>query len=269
MRRGATLDLVPSPRVLLGDAASVASGERRPQRDAAGTRHGERLGEGQRTKRKLDELLAQDRAVDDVRVGRVHPVLYEIERTAQGTFRPSWALVDGDRQKRGAVATSARSWLVGIGRNYLEELRRYREAQSGLPDDESTRTRMLDGYNRLLRIAEENASVMACELCVTVARGELPAARLRRRSGNRVFDRLALESLARAARLREPPAGAHAPRVEACYEFSARFHRVPPTPTLGCSFDESVPTISCYYPFKKILRSNVKLLSARTPVHGG
>jgi len=49
----------------------------------------------------------------------------------------------------------------------------------------------------------------------------------------------------------------------ACYRFKAKYFRVPPMPTILCSFDESVPTISCYYPGKKVMKKDVVLESVR------
>jgi hypothetical protein len=256
------LDLTPSARVLLGESGDLGRG---PGGGAAaalprdrGTGGG---GEAARTKRKLDELLAEDRDHQDLESGRVHPFLYKIERTAEGSFRPSWSLVESDRLGRGSLKRSYGALLVGMGKQYLDALRRYREAHRGL--EEADRPRMLEGYNKLMRIAAGNASTMACELCVAVGlRGELPEVKLRRRSGNRSFDALALESMRRTARLEKAPTDA--PASEACYEFSASFHRVPPLPYVGCSFDESKPSISCFYPTKKILNARVKLVSNRS-----
>jgi hypothetical protein len=250
------LDLAPSAQLLLGDGAATRGAARVRERPGASP-----ASEAERTKRNLDELLAQQRDRHDLTSGRVHPFLYTVERTAEGGFRPDWSLVENDRLGRGSLRTSYRNLVVGFARQYLVELERYRNLSREHPEDRD-RGKMLEGYNKLMQVAERNASAMACELCVGFeARGELPEIRLRRRSGNRRFDALALESLRRTTRVERPPADA--PATEACYEFSASFFRVPPLPMVGCSFDESKPSISCYYPTKKVLRARVKLVSVR------
>lgn len=255
------LDLTPSVRTLLGEGgAPGAAAARRSGRERPGAFG---LGEAEQTKRNLDEILARERDRQDLVAGRVHPFLYRLARTAEGTFHPGWSLVESDRLGRGSLKTSYRNLLVGLGKQYLAELERYRNGFRENPAA-ADQGKMLEGYNKLLEVAARNASTMACELCVRFElRGEPPEVRLRRRSGNRAFDQLALASMQRSARLEQRPVDA--PPTEACYEYSARFHRVPPLPAVGCSFDESKPSISCFYPTKKILRAGVRLVSIRRP----
>jgi hypothetical protein len=120
---------------------------------------------------------------------------------------------------------------------------------------------MLDGYNRMMRAAADGADRLACSICVVLGAGGSPEPAVAQSSGRPPFDKLAAEAVRKAARLRAPPAGLKP--VRACYLAEARFHRVPPIPVVGCSFDESKPSLDCYYPTKKILRWSVKLQSIR------
>ena len=96
---------------------------------------------------------------------------------------------------------------------------------------------------------------------MTLDHKQKPRITFLRRSGKKVFDAAALTALRRAARIRKLPADA--PSAVACYRFSAKYYTVPPLPTLLCTFDESVPTITCLYPGKRLMKKDVVLESVK------
>lgn len=210
-------------------------------------------------KRRLDELLASDRAKRNVSQGRVSPALYQLERAAKDAFRPKWSLSHGSPRQLGSVGRSLVDTLRGFGRAYLERLEEYVSPPETRDKEDEKRPKMLEGYRSLARAAEREAGQLSCVLCVRFRLDQPPVIRVKRRSENAVFTRLAKRALERALRLqgkRRPPKG------EACYRFAAKFHRVPPLPIVGCNFDEVRLRAECFYPFKKILRREVTLLSA-------
>jgi hypothetical protein len=247
-----TRDLSPSYRVLDEPAAT------RPATSAPPARSDRARGET--TKQRLDRMLAEDRGALDLESGRVHPHVYSVQRDAEGLFRPNWSMVEGDRAGIGKVGTSTAAFLRQLGKGYLEQLRRYAESQRHHQPTERERNDLLEGYNRILRAAEDSADRLGCLVCVTLGRGAQDP-RVARSSGRRPFDKLAVEAVKKAARSREAP-GDLKP-VQACYLVEAAFHRVPPLPLVGCSFDEVKLDLSCYYPTKKMLRSRVRLISVR------
>ena len=217
--------------------------------------------------RNIRRMLSADQARRDLQDGRVSPHLYDLVRAAEGTFRPTWALTKGDRRGLGSVANSMRSFGRSLGKNYLAGIKEFMEPKStrGALDDQQTPA-MLEQYGRLREAAEDGADKLTCTYCVELRPGEAPRLTLARRSGKSAFDKQAKEALDRAVRLR-PQAAGEAP-VEACYLFTAKFFRVPPLPVVGCQFDEVNLTAECFYPFKKVLRSNVKLVGVRPLTDG-
>jgi hypothetical protein len=267
MRRG-EVDLRPDWRILdaldrTGRGAGSGTGSG-PAASVGGGVGGGASSDSQGTKDRLDEILARDQAVRDVEEGRVHPHLYAVLRDAEGLLRPTWSLSEGDRRGLGTLGGSYKRWLSGLVDNYLKALREYTQAQRRMPDDPD-RPKLLEHYSALLKAADEAASSLSCQVCVTFGQGEDPRVAVEQSSHRPPFDELARVALLRAARMRRPTADIKPTR--ACYEFTALFHRIPPLPVVGCSFDESKPAIACYYPTKKILRAKVKLVSAR-PVSG-
>ena len=255
---GATPDLRPSFRVLdePGGDPSRAGASADPRRRRG---HGTTV---ETTKQRLDQMLAEDRADQDLESGRVHPHLYAVRRDAEGMFHPEWSLVEGDRARVGGLGTSTAAFLREFGRNYLSALRQYGEGPERREgEDERRKTDILDGYNRMLRAAEDGADRLGCLICVRLGGGPPSEPTIARSSGRRPFDRQALEAVRKAVRSRQAPA--EVKPVRACYLVEAHFFRVPPLPMVGCSFDESKLTASCFYPTKKVLRSGVKLLSIR------
>lgn len=245
MRRGLAPDLSP-PRPPVAPATSKVDTRTRQQPDD---------GSAAAIKRRLDKLLASDRAQRNVAQGRVAPALYEIERKASKAFTPKWSLSEGSARRLGRIGPSLARTLRGFAKAYLERLETYAKLPA---DKEEERPKMLEGYRRMARAAEKEAGLLSCELCVTFRLGAEPAIRVKERSDNGAFDRLAKRALARALRLQGKR---HPAKGEACYRFAAKFHRVPPLPMVGCTFDEVHLRAECFYPFKKILRRDVTLLS--------
>lgn len=214
-------------------------------------------------KQRLDDLLAADQAQRNVMTGDVHPRLYDIKRDAEYFFKPGWGMSEGDRRKLGTVGSTSAAFLRGVGRNYLTALKQHADSGHGRPRDQGDDLpTMLETYSMMRRAAEQDpANRLRCTLCVTVAWGQAPRLVLRRSSHRRAFDRLARRALSRAVR-RRPPTRNEKP-VRACYRVEASFSRVPPLPVVGCTFDEVKPSLNCFYPFKKVLKTRLTLVSAR------
>ena len=224
-------------------------------------------GSGRGTERKIRRMLAADQAGRDLKDGRVSPHLYDLVRAAEGAFRPTWALTRGDRRGLGTVSRSMRTFARELGKNYLRGIKEFMDPPStrGALDDQET-PMALEQYARLRKAAEDGADALRCTFCVELRPGEAPTVHLARPSGKRAFDRLAREAMERAVRLHRQGRGDAS--VEACYQFTAKFFRVPPLPVVGCQFDEVHLTGECFYPFKNVLRSNVKLVGVRPLTDG-
>jgi hypothetical protein len=251
------LDLRPSYKVLdelsPPTSASDSNSAPRPTRAERPT--------ASATKRRLDRLLAEDQAERDLKAGRVDPHLYALQRGAEKLLRPGWWLAEGHPGGLGTVANSTAAFVRELGRDYVRRLGEYNESQRYHPVGREPRSDMLDNYNRMMRAAADGADRLACSVCVVIGAGGSSEPKLARSSGRPPFDRLAVKAVRKAARLQAPPADLKS--VQACYLAEARFHRVPPIPVVGCHFDESKPSLDCFYPTKKILRWSVKLQSVR------
>ena len=214
---------------------------------------------GARVKARLDRMLAADRPRRNVTEGRVHPVYYDVERDATAMFRPDWSLTEGDPLRRGSFGRSVATLIRALGKGYKQNIDAYM-GHDPATSAEAGRSDLLDGYTALQQAFEEKVNGFGCVVCAEITAAGPRRLRVVSRSGNRVFDRLALRALTKATRSRSLPDDAAS--MEACYRFSASFFRVPPLPLVGCSFDESVPTISCYYPGKKVMSVKVELRTA-------
>jgi hypothetical protein len=212
-------------------------------------------------KRRLDEVLAQDRARRNVTEGRVHQVLYSIQRDAEKVFDTPWSLAQNDQRRLGTMTTSGKSLLRAMGKGYLDGVKEFMQLGAPLPGDKQPGGGALEGYARVIKRMEKDAGGMQCILCVDLGPGLTPVVRVLRSSRRRPFDRLASRALLKAARTREIPA--EVGKVTACYRFVAQFFRVPPMPTILCNFEENDLTFECYYPGKKIIRMKVKLQTVR------
>jgi hypothetical protein len=208
------------------------------------------------TKERLDRLLAEDKSRQDVEDGKVPPHFFAVKRDAEALFIPPWSLFEGDRSLVGTVARSNKDFIVNWAKKYLEELKQY--TRRG-PIEEREGPSMLEIYTSMRTFAEDHAPAIVCELCATFALEKEPQISLTHSSGRRPFDELARQALLRAARMRSLPEGAVPVRV--CYRFSAKPTRMPLLPVVGCTFDESKPDISCFYPTKKSIHTSVEVVS--------
>jgi hypothetical protein len=212
------------------------------------------------TARRLQQIFDEDRAVDDVRTGRVSPHLYDLVREAEERFKPTWDLTKGDARRVGAIDTSFKSFIRSIGRNWQQALEEQRDAVRERQEKKEEPPSLLDYYDLMRRVAEDAADLYSAELCASIAPGRPSDVKVVRSSQRPRFDALAQNALEKAVDARPAPAGTAA--VRACYNFTARFSRVPPIPVVGCNFDEVKLTLDCFYPTKKVLKVSVRLLSA-------
>lgn len=153
----------------------------------------------------------------------------------------------------GSVKRSAGTWIRALGKGYLETLERLqkkRDADQKRPDD---------FYTPYLQQIQEHADGIRNEVCVRIDAQGRQEITVTKSAMHTDFDRLARQALRKAVRLGMPPR--HQLPVHACYRFSVSFHRIPPLPLFACAFDEVKPSIECYWPLKKILRSKVELAS--------
>jgi len=251
--RGPDLDLARDP------APQPAEPSRRPDRA--------REPESVSVKRRLDGLLAADRARMNVRLGNVAPVLYDIQRDAEKALHPDWALTEADPKSLGSVASTARFLLRALGRQYLETLARHRTAYRQAPGKGQVEAEAEQGpsfTDVLTDVVHGQASdrgvELASTLCLEIGPDGSPTVRSRRGSGRPEFDELARRAVRIAARVRQRDVKRP---TEACYRVSARFLRLPPLPFICGSFDEVLLKLEVYYPLKKLLRTRVALVSAR------
>jgi hypothetical protein len=110
--------------------------------------------------------------------------------------------------------------------------------------------------------AKDDAKSLACDVCLVVAPDAPPRAELQLGSDSEEFNRMAIAALTAAAGSR--PRDADLAPQRACYRFRASVRRIPLT--LGtffpmCGFEETTLKLSCAYPFKKVFRSSINLVS--------
>ena len=101
---------------------------------------------------------------------------------------------------------------------------------------------------------------MACLVCLVIRPGRDRAA------WNWPPVRATRRSIAPPSRRWSAPPSAGRPtsdvrKQRSCYRFSVTVTRIPPVPIVGCNFDEAALKASCYYPTKKVTRTEVKLES--------
>jgi hypothetical protein len=207
-------------------------------------------GEAISTGARVAKLLAPT-AADNVRVGKVHPQLYDYQRDAGAAFHPAETTVEGGKP---SVRGVFKSWWAG----YLAAL----DADNGHP---------LHAHEaRAGRNDAEGAVELACDVCVTITFGQVPRLDLAHKSSSDELDAAAMSAMQFALDRRpitEPlwPAGTRADTaapMRACYRFSASARRLPPVMLPGCAFDEVKMKVGCAWPLKKIFKSDVKLVSA-------
>jgi len=229
-------------------------------------------------RRGADELRAEieraEEAVANVREGRADPLLYDYMRSASARFQK-----DAETLAKN-IPLGPGATVQGWGRGYLKQIddahrglvgdRRDapREAGGDAPNEPSPHADVLSAYQEAHRLAAGGAEERHAEVCLEVAPGREPTARLRRGSGSAALDRLALESFSKAAAARPVPPGT--PAGLACYELRISAYRFPPVPMFGCSFDlTDLRKASCAWPFKKITSVKSRLLSVEYPPGSG
>jgi hypothetical protein len=220
---------------------------------------------------RLQKVLEDDAARERLRTGRVHPRLYDIGRTAQQTFDPSWALVEDHPRKIGSMGNTASEMGKSVLRSWVVQAPRYatntpmpappRHPGTVRPGEEDDPT-MIERYDAQVRNAIDDANSLSSIVCLDLAPGRDVSATVARTSGRGRFDRLVRASALAAARAKPLPADLDATR--ACYRFTAHFATVPPVPYFGCTLEKSERTDDrCVYPFKRIVARDVELISVK------
>ena len=210
---------------------------------------------------KVAAMARNDEARRNVERGDVHPQAYDYMRGAQRLFRPDPEVVYRDQRAPNTVGRSLNQWARGAVRAILpwqtiEELDRERESRDPHRQGPEDKFRKYNGWTKG---TEKAARPMACLVCLVIRPGETASVELAASSGNKEVDRAAVEALERTAQRR--PTDPEVRRQRSCYRFSVTVIRIPPVPMVGCSFDEAALTASCYYPTKKMTRTQVHLES--------
>ena len=209
---------------------------------------------------KLALLEREDSGRKNVADGKVHPQVYDFMRDAERVFAPRESVVAEDSRAPNTLGRSVRAWTRGFARDYIETLRQQAAAEpprKSAFSDHGSGSDLFEGYNQVLRAAEKvrrpsPARSVWCCAPASRPRWWWPTARETRR-----LDDAAVEAL-RKASLRRPLDGQLVAQ-RACYRFAANVHRVPPLPMVGCGFDESRMTASCFYPGKQMYQLKVTL----------
>jgi hypothetical protein len=94
-------------------------------------------------------------------------------------------------------------------------------------------------------------------ICVTFPADGEPTVECDRSSGIARLDRIAAQTVARAARRR--PTQETAPGLRGCYRFVARLTRMPPNPVIGCWVSTETWRPECSYPFKELVSTQITL----------
>jgi len=220
---------------------------------------------------RLQKLLDEDAAAARNRTGRVHPRLFDIQRTAQETFLPTWDFAEDHPRAIGSVKNTAkeigrsvvRSWMVGAPRYASNSPMPVRPRHPGTirPGEEDDPS-LLDHYDEHVRSAVDEANALSSIVCVDLAPGRDATAVVTRTSGRGRFDRLVKSSALAAVGARPLPADLWP--VRACYRFTAHFATVPPVPWLSCSLEKSSRTNDrCLWPLKRLVFRDVDLISVK------
>jgi hypothetical protein len=197
-------------------------------------------------------------AVENVRTGRAHPLLFDYLRDARDRLTPA------ARRIAEALPLGASETTRGWTRGYLGAVA---QAQRGAfapvkPDAEPSdisvwgpHPDVLGAYNEADRQGELGAEERAAEICLGVAPGHAVVVTLRRSSGNAALDRLAFDSFRAAG-------DGHAPTADvrpalACYRVRVSAYRAKPLPTI--SFDFAARRL--IYPLKRLTNVSVELES--------
>ncbi|MES1209285.1 MAG: hypothetical protein ABUS79_25385, partial [Pseudomonadota bacterium] len=216
--------------------------------------------------RTVDELraVAERRiaAIENVRAGRADPLHFDYLRGARDRLTPEATRI-AERLPLGPAET-AKGWLRGyLGR--VGEVNR--GAARDLPESPANSpfgpgSDVLMGYREMERQAASGAVERAAQVCLGVAPNHAVTVTLRRSSGNATLDRLAVDSFRASADAR-PVAAAVRPGL-ACYVVRISAHRVPPSPSLGFTWDHGPKVI---YPLERITEVSVQLESVDYGAH--
>jgi hypothetical protein len=213
-----------------------------------------------RWQEKLALLERNDRGRENVRTGKVHPQVFDFMRDAERLFSPRESVVAEDPRAPNTIGRTLRSWQRGFVKDYLDKLRKemaVRPPRRNALTEHGPGSDLFEGYNHALRAAEAGAESITCQVCLVVRPGRPPEVVLAASSGNEEVDEAATEALRKASLRRELDEQMKPQRT--CYSFSASVYRIPPVPMVGCSFDESLLKLGCYYPGKMIYRLKVNL----------
>jgi hypothetical protein len=101
------------------------------------------------------------------------------------------------------------------------------------------------------------ATHLSCDVCAVVEPGREPRVEVAKGSGQPRMDALALSVVTAAVGRR--PVAPDVKASRACYTFDLLSTRVPPMPMVGCGFDETTASLSCYWPLKKMVKLKMRL----------
>jgi hypothetical protein len=196
-------------------------------------------------------------AVENVRVGRVNPLLYDYLRNARELLTPEATRIAESLPL--GPGPSMRGW----GRGYLGRVAAVnRHAAADLPEEPDPsiggrRPDVLGGYNEAERQAVSGMEERSAEVCLGVAPGREVVVTLRRSSGNAALDKAAVSSFESAGRAR--PVAADIRPGLACYLVRVGAFRMPPLPSISLGWKKSHPDV--IYPLKRITKVTVELQS--------
>ncbi len=227
--------------------------------------------EGHRIERRLDELFAEDRAIETAK-HRADSYWHDLRRRLERGFEAPLDLVE-------AGPGSGTLSLGGSLSTYREQARAY--ALTGNPYGDGPRvpgSRRSMGSELVDSIADQtlkrplqepigDRGVFSRKLVTVVdfeqaPDGSLVGVHLVTSSGSPGHDRLALaqtreEGGNAMGELGPPPAQGRRTR----WAFTSSLTIIPPLPMAGCALDAYFIPQECVYPMKKILRHRVRLLA--------
>jgi|GEM_PF-4031549 len=229
------------------------------------------LPEDRRIEQRLNELFAEDRAVETAR-SRPDGYWFQLRHRLEKDFSPPMEIVE-------AGPGSDNAGMKGAIDSYLSEAAAF--GATGTPygddplvpggrrgfahevaDDVATRV-----FNRPQQEAIGDTAYLSRKLVAVVEieqgpDGSLSGAHLVSSSGIPAYDRIALDHVGKggaafAEALGPPPPQGRRTR----WAFTSMLRIVPPAPIVGCSVDAYFIPQECFYPMKKILRHRVRLLA--------
>ncbi|WP_157370417.1 hypothetical protein [Vulgatibacter incomptus] len=227
--------------------------------------------EGRRIEKRLEELFAEDRAVETAK-NRADPYWFDLRRRLEREFSVPLDLVE-DGPGNGTLG------LQGAIDTYRAQAKAY--ANSGNPHGDGPlvpgsrrgmaqelRDELAEGvFGEPLAEAIGDRSLFSRELVTVVeleqaSDGSILDVRLITKSGSPGHDQIALDHMrtdgaAAASDLGAPPAQGRRTR----WAFTSSLWIVPPLPMVGCGFDAQFMPTTCVYPLKKNLKHRVRLLA--------